>query len=675
MSLISNVGRKKGKGLLVILSFYVVLLFGGVTMIIPFLMTLSTSVTNQYDSARYSLYPRFVFDRDELFCKYIFLKYFAGGGSYNYINNLYKIQKADTMTDFNKVKSPLKNIFGPLGYYNWDEDKLKIAYEDWVEYWDDLRRKPLTDRGLPVLVLYPSINTIKFQAFLKDRYLELWREQNPDLAKTLPEKEQTKGALALMNSIYGRTIATEFHRIGLQRGDSEFGRTARFVETPRVRDYEDFVRSLPADQVTLATEALGVGTSDWAFVAWLKNKYITLARLNEAWGTGYQHFGDIIFPEKIPHQDTMAADWKEFVQTTFPLADIRVTGALPHAEFRQWLLRKHRGSLDTLNKAYNTTFKSMDEILLSEIMPQPRLLRAEWADFIVQNIPLDRWIVNRPDKGYREFLERKYSTVEKLNQTYGQNYQSFDAVILPQTAFDRMDFLNRPGELLRFFLTNNFIQVFKFIGVQGNAMWNTFILVGAFLIAGLTVNPLAAYALSRYKIKFKQLILIMFLVPMAFPGEVMQIPGFILTRDLGLLNTYWALILPGLANGFGIFLMKGFFDGLPRELYEAAELDGANEWQIYWTVTFPMCKPIIALQMMGTIIAAYSEYMWAFIVCPDERKWTLAVWIFQYSMDAMQRGEAHLQMAALVLMSIPTLFIFIIMQKIIMKGIILPSMK
>ncbi len=675
MSLISNVGRKKGKGLAVILMFYVILILGGVTMIIPFAMTLSTSVTNQYDSARYSLYPRFLFNSDELFCKYLFMKYFATGGGYNYINNQYKIQKADTMSDFTKVKNPLKTIFGPLDYYNWDVTKLETARRDWVEYWDQIRSTPVGDRALPVIVLYPSENRIKFQNFLRERYLALWREQNPDLAQTLPKKEQEKGALALMNSIYGRTVATEFHRLNLNRGDSEFGRTAKFVMTPRVRDYEEFIRTLPASEVTLLTEAFGVGTPDWAFMSFLKNKHINLDNLNKAWGTGHQHFSDVIFPEKAPENPAIRADWEEFVKTTFPLSDLKISGNLSNADFRQWLLKRHKGSLDVLNRDLNTQFQNIDEILMTDVLPEPRLLRGDWADYVVEKIPLSQWIVNRPDNDYRKFLEEKYGTIENLNTAYGQNYVSFDTVILPQTAFDRKDFLERRGQLIWYFLTNNFIQVFKFIGVQGNAMWNTLILVGAFLLAGLTVNPLAAYALSRYKIKFKQLILIMFLIPMSFPGEVMQIPGFILTRDLGLLNTYWALILPGLANGFGIFLMKGFFDGLPRELYEAAELDGANEWQIYWTVTFPMCKPIIALQIMGTIIMAYSEYMWAFIVCPDERKWTLAVWIFQFSMDAMQRGEAHLQMAALVLMSIPTLFIFIVMQKIIMKGIILPSMK
>lgn len=675
MSLISNVGRKKGKGLLVIILFYIILLIGAVTMVIPFLMTLNTSVTNQYDSGRFSLYPRFVFNENELFCKYLFLKYFASPADYNYLSNQYKIQRAQTMADFTKVRDPLKNIFAPLDYYNWEPEKLQTAWNDWEEYWAQLKKTDIEQVALPVTILYLPINRIGFQDFIKNRYMTLWAEQNPQLAKTLSKSEKEKGALALMNSSYGRTVATSFHRLSLTRGDTEFGRTAKMGLTPRTRDYEEFIRTLPAGQVTIQKDYFGAGTTDWGFMSFARNKYINLEGINNAWGTDYEHLGEIIFSENIPENPVVRQDRDEYLKKDFPLMYVQIARPVSNEKFRQWLLKRHQNNLQSLNRNLDTSFASMEEIVFTDQLPEQRLLRVEWGEFIAENVPVEDWIITRPDKGYREFLRAKYNTLENLNQAYGQSYTSFETVALPQPAFDRADFLERKWELLYYFLTNNFIQVFKFIAIQGNAMWNTLILVGAFLIAGLTVNPLAAYALSRYKIKFKEVILIMFLIPMAFPGEVMQIPGFILTRDLGLLNTYWALILPGLANGFGIFLMKGFFDGLPRELYEAAELDGANEWQIYWTVTFPMCKPIIALQMMGTIIMAYSEYMWAFIVCPDERKWTLAVWIFQYSMEAMQRGESHLQMAALVLMSIPTLFVFIIMQKIIMKGIILPSMK
>ena len=97
----------------------------------------------------------------------------------------------------------------------------------------------------------------------------------------------------------------------------------------------------------------------------------------------------------------------------------------------------------------------------------------------------------------------------------------------------------------------------------------------------MTVNPLAAYALSRYRLSYTPKVLIFMLATMAFPAEVAMIPNFLLIKQLGLLNTFAALILPGLASGYFIFLLKGFFDSLPAELYEAASIDGASELRMF----------------------------------------------------------------------------------------------
>src|SRR5262249_20128217 len=88
---------------------------------------------------------------------------------------------------------------------------------------------------------------------------------------------------------------------------------------------------------------------------------------------------------------------------------------------------------------------------------------------------------------------------------------------------------------------------------------------------------------------------------------------------VSLLNTFWALVLPGMANGFSIFLLKGFFDSLPRELYEAADIDGANEWTKFWTLTMNLSRPILAVLALGAFTAAYSEFMMALVIVPDQK--------------------------------------------------------
>jgi multiple sugar transport system permease protein len=661
MPLIPKVGQNRGKNLAILVGFYTVLALGSVTMIVPFLMTLTTSVTNQYDVSQYNIIPRFLHDDDALFIKYLFLKH----ERYDPVKSLYRVRDADTLTELSEAQRPLQTKFAPLEYDDWDTNKLAVARQDWEDFWNEARRS--REKFPPVAPLFPAEAATQYQSFLRDRYLTAWRAKNPDEARRWDARAQERAALALLNSTYGATAGTEFRRIPMRAGVSEFGRLAMPDRGPRTRDLEDFLATLPAHRVTLVD-------ADAAYQQFLREQHATLDKLNAAWSTSYRHFAEVQFSNAPPEPRAQRDDWTKFVMTRMGLAGVRLENRPSETEFRAWLVSKY-GSLEQINRALKTSFRSLDEIPFPATLPGDRLLRQTWAAFAAERVPVAEWKFEHPLGLYHDFLRRRYGTIEKLAAAYGQRYVNFEEVRLPQAAFDRAEFLQGKRKLIHFFLTNNFTQVFQYIALQGRALWNTLFLVAASLAASLTINPMAAYALSRFKLKSKQAILICFLLPMAFPGEVASIPAFILTRDLGLLNTYWALILPGLANGFAIFMLKGFFDGLPRELYEAAALDGASEWTIYWNVTFPLCKPILALTVLGTVVASYSEFMWAFIICPDQEKWTLAVWIFQFSVDAVQRGQAHLQMAALVLMSIPTLIVFLFTQKIIMKGIILPTMK
>jgi multiple sugar transport system permease protein len=152
---------------------------------------------------------------------------------------------------------------------------------------------------------------------------------------------------------------------------------------------------------------------------------------------------------------------------------------------------------------------------------------------------------------------------------------------------------------------------------------------------------------------------------------VTAIPSFIMLRQFNLLNTFAALILPGMANGYSIFLLKGFFDSLPQELYESAQLDGANEWVLFWQITMGLSKPILAVVALNAFTAAYSNFMFAFVVCQDRRMWTMMVWLYELQ---QQSGQAVMY-ASLVIAAIPTFLIFLFCQNIIMRGIVVPSEK
>jgi multiple sugar transport system permease protein len=161
------------------------------------------------------------------------------------------------------------------------------------------------------------------------------------------------------------------------------------------------------------------------------------------------------------------------------------------------------------------------------------------------------------------------------------------------------------------------------------------------------------------------------MLTMAFPPMVTQIPVFLMLRRFNLLNTFAALVLPGLANGYAIFLLKGFFDSLPRELYESAEIDGASEWTMFWCITMNLSKPILSVIALQAFTVAYSNFMFALLICQDEKMWTLMVWLY----ELQQRSGQAVVYASLIIAAIPTFIIFALCQKIIIRGIVVPVEK
>jgi multiple sugar transport system permease protein len=219
----------------------------------------------------------------------------------------------------------------------------------------------------------------------------------------------------------------------------------------------------------------------------------------------------------------------------------------------------------------------------------------------------------------------------------------------------------------------NYRVILDFLLFNGNAIMVTLLLIAMTITCTLTVNPLAAYALSRFNLRGQDKIMIFLLATMAFPSMVSAIPAYLLMRDLGLLNTFFALVLPGAANGMAIFILKGFFDSLPIELFEASSIDGATEFQIFRIVAMPLVKPILAINSLMAFIGAYNGWEWALIICQDKSMWTIAVWLFQAS--AWWAASPWIVSAGFIVASIPTLIVFVSCQKIILRGIIIPSMK
>jgi len=363
----------------------------------------------------------------------------------------------------------------------------------------------------------------------------------------------------------------------------------------------------------------------------------------------------------------LQGEWERFVRESYPrrLLRVRVTPELASAY--QAYVRKLCKTVEAYRQLTGRSIADFGEIRLTEYENSTL-----WRNF-VPLVPADHLTLQSAEQAWQAFLLASYGSVEGVNQAYGESLARIEEARFPLREAMAVTFERRGWTEFLAGMASNYRLVGEFLFLRGQAFGNTLLLVLLSVLATLTVNPLAAYALSRFGLRSSEKILLFLLATMAFPAAVTAIPGFLLIRDLGLLNTFAALVLPTLASGMSIFILKGFFDGLPRELYEAAAIDGAKEWQILLRITLPMTTPILAVNALNAFIAAYNSWEWALLVCQRQSHWTLAVWMYQMSQQLSDQPWAV--MAGFVLVSLPTAAVFIACQKIILRGIVLPSMK
>jgi multiple sugar transport system permease protein len=276
-----------------------------------------------------------------------------------------------------------------------------------------------------------------------------------------------------------------------------------------------------------------------------------------------------------------------------------------------------------------------------------------------------------PEFAWQDWLRERYGDVAALNQAHATDYSTLSVARMPIAETEARYVHRNSGMLRRRYALRNYRIVAQEIFVQGRPFYNTIVYVVLTLVLALTVQPLAAYALSRFNPPGMWKIIFIFMATMAFPPMVSTIPQFLMIKKLGLLNTFVALVIPVTINGYLIFLLKGFFDSIPQHLYEAATIDGASELTMFWTITMALSKPILAVVALNAFRLAWMSFMHPLIVCPDEKMHVLAVWLHQF-----QRGAPTSAVFASILMaSIPTLLIFIFTQGTIMKGIAVPAEK
>jgi multiple sugar transport system permease protein len=201
------------------------------------------------------------------------------------------------------------------------------------------------------------------------------------------------------------------------------------------------------------------------------------------------------------------------------------------------------------------------------------------------------------------------------------------------------------------------------------------VIVASLVTAGnLLFCSALGYALAKLRFPGKKALFLVVLGMLMVPGMVTFVPQFVLVSNLGLVNSYAGLVLPFLAGPFGVFLMRQFLLSIPDDLIEAARVDGAGEWRIFFRVILPLCRPALATLGILTFLASWNNFLWPLVVATTEDKYTLPVALALYSVG-QNRTDFGLLLAGAVVVVVPVLVVFLFLQRHFLRGIATTGLK
>lgn len=730
MSMINTVGRKSLKNRILVSIIYFSLIIAGLTMIVPFMITITGSASNDFDYERFMPVPRFFWSTKDRFVKCL-VPYFNFYRDWNKQMKAYCPEAEAYWSTWSLIGGDINGVDKVaedyLKEFNQNSAKQQLIAADYAIFTESY---PLADK-----VVYASqIETIQF---LIDYYSKKLENKYPLKVAEMSSGELRNAALKAL----GEEWMLPFESFYNIKFDTEMNYPMDFqgwfppLDNKKYLSYNSFKEVADAHFFTPGIEAkwlvflndkqYNYGKTDTVFPVsedkplklkklWLEFKQKTAPAspaipyaLRSAWykflsseevgqllnipqrrsfnisdynqlaGTNYQRLEDTPFPIPVTAKSEIRQLWHKFQAERYPLRLVKVKSIVKYQPQFQDFVKTTLKKLKIANKLLGTNFDSWDQFKLTKkavngFDETHYNQRDLWKNFVKQ-LPPEAKEYSSSEIAYQEFLIKKYGSLENINNKYGWSLKHIEEAFPPFMTAYTVTFLKNEYSLAFLPLLDNYKIVLDFMIFNGNAIWVTTVLVLLTILFTLTVNPLAAYALSRFNLKGQDKILLFLLATMAFPAMVSAIPAYLLMRDLNLLNTFFALVIPGAANGMSIFILKGFFDSLPMELFEAATIDGASEMQIFRIVAMPLVKPILAINSLTAFIIAYNGWQWALIICQDKSMWTIAVWLYQAS--AWWSNSPWIVSAGFVIASIPTLVLFLSCQKIILRGIIIPSMK
>ncbi|KRO33302.1 MAG: sugar ABC transporter permease [Actinobacteria bacterium BACL2 MAG-121001-bin67] len=232
---------------------------------------------------------------------------------------------------------------------------------------------------------------------------------------------------------------------------------------------------------------------------------------------------------------------------------------------------------------------------------------------------------------------------------------------------DLTDFSSRPPMLFPTrWATENYSEAFAMYDYTRYFLNSLFVTVVATLLT-LVINSMAAFAFAKYNFRGKDGLFILTLAMIMIPLQVILIPMYLVVSSLGLVNTYWGMIIPAAATPTGVFVIRQYMLTIPDELLESARMDGAGEFRIYARIVMPLARPALAVVAIFSILWRWNDFLWPLLIAQEERLYTLPVAL------ALLNGQLVVPYTIVLAMSVmsivPVLFMFVFMQRQIIQGI------
>ena len=233
--------------------------------------------------------------------------------------------------------------------------------------------------------------------------------------------------------------------------------------------------------------------------------------------------------------------------------------------------------------------------------------------------------------------------------------QVYDLRLIPAApTLDNYIRVLSDGRFVRWFLNSSFIAI-------------------TVTLSNVFFDSLVGYTLAKFRFRGRYFIFIAILSTLMIPTEMLVIPWYLMSANLGWLDSYWGIMFPGMMTAFGTFLMKQFFETIPDDFLEAARIDGLNEFTIWWRVAMPLVTPALSALAIFTFLGNWTAFFWPLIVTTSQELYTLPIGLSSFAVEQAIQWEMIMTGAALA--TLPTLLVFLLLQRYIVRGVMLAGLK